>query len=144
LHTKVSSQTHFFTVTDKDESKEFYRRSFGGKANKPDTPCQIAQLPTSEQYTIRIALDWFHNRRALDRRYAADNLLTSGTQFNTGLSSAVRRPDRAPHNPRDRRTAAGVSPPRLSSDIGCLDNAAGSTRVRAKPLKSRQVPAFRN
>src|SRR5271165_631061 len=37
----------------------------------------------------------------------------SGTQFNTGLSSAVAHPDRVPDNPGNRRTAVGVGPPSI-------------------------------
>jgi len=33
--------THFFTVSDQEESKDFYGRIFGGKLIKPDNPCYI-------------------------------------------------------------------------------------------------------
>ncbi len=166
--------SHFFTVSDQDNSKDFYVRILGGKAIKPgkSLPEMVCLLSTSGPLltsnhrlaalkhtgAIEAAEDDEESERsnaARDRvspesrngarpALRCRQSLTSGTQFNTGLSSAVTRPDRAPYNPGDRRTAAGVSPPRQSSDIGYLDNAAGSTRVRAKPLKSWQLPAFRN
>ena len=72
--------THFFTVSDRDKSKD---RILGEKVWRCYMGDPDGCLIEVGQYT-EIALDWFNNRTALDRRYAADNPLTSGTQFNTG------------------------------------------------------------
>ena len=33
--------THFFTVSERDKSKDFYVRILGGQVIKPDNPCYI-------------------------------------------------------------------------------------------------------
>ena len=85
--------------------------------------------------------------RITDRRSTGATLsliLTSGTHFNPGLFSAATHPDRAPTIlPTDEQplvSARRVNRP--TSDI--WTNAACSTRVLAKPLKSWQFPAFRH
>jgi hypothetical protein len=38
--------THFFTVRDREKSKDFYVRILGGKVIKPDNPCYIKPANT--------------------------------------------------------------------------------------------------
>ncbi len=40
------SATHFFTVRDQEQSKDFYVRILGGKVIKPDNPCYIKPANT--------------------------------------------------------------------------------------------------